>query len=41
MNLWPDDIRSQVLKITGRSAEIGAVRMRTARHIPTATEAFA
>ncbi|HEV2501909.1 MAG TPA: NAD(P)/FAD-dependent oxidoreductase [Mesorhizobium sp.] len=41
MNLWPDDIRSQVLKITGRSAEIGAVRMKTARHIPTATEAFA
>ncbi|PLP55931.1 FAD-dependent monooxygenase [Mesorhizobium loti] len=41
MNFWPDDIRSQVLKITGRSAEIGAVRMKTARHIPTATEAFA
>lgn len=41
MNLWPDDIRSQVLKITGKSAEIGAVRMKTARHIPTATEAFA
>lgn len=41
MNFWPDDIRSEVLKITGRSAEIGAVRMKTARHIPTATEAFA
>lgn len=41
MNFWPDDIRSEVLKITGKSAEIGAVRMKTARHIPTATEAFA
>ncbi len=41
MNFWPDDLRSEVLKITGRSAEIGAVRMKTARHIPTATEAFA
>ena len=36
MNFWPDDIRSQVLKITGKSPEIGAERMRTARHIPTA-----
>ena len=36
MNFWPDDIRSQVLKITGKSAEIGAERMRTARHVPTA-----
>lgn len=36
MNFWPDDIRSQVLKITGKSGEIGAERMRTARHIPTA-----
>ncbi|WP_054311372.1 NAD(P)/FAD-dependent oxidoreductase [Mesorhizobium sp. 1M-11] len=41
MNFWPDDVRSQVLKITGKSAEIGAERMKTARHIPTATEAFA
>ncbi|MFE0018738.1 FAD-dependent oxidoreductase [Mesorhizobium sp. NPDC059054] len=41
MNFWPDDIRSQVLKITGKSAEIGAVRMKTARHIPTATETLA
>lgn len=41
MNFWPDDLRSKVLKITGQSAEIGAVRMKTARHIPTATEAFA
>lgn len=41
MNFWPDDVRSQVLKITGKSAEIGAERMKTARHIPTATEALA
>lgn len=38
MNFWPDDVRSQVLKITGKSREIGAERMRTARHAPTATD---
>ncbi len=38
MNFWPDDIRSQVLKITGQSPEIGAIRMRTARHVPTAAD---
>lgn len=37
MNFWPDDIRSAVLKITGQSAEIGAERMKTARHEPTGT----
>ena len=41
MNFWPDDVRSQVLKITGRSREIGMERMKTARHAPTATEALA
>lgn len=38
MNYWPDDVRSQVLKITGKSREIGMERMRTAIHVPTATE---
>jgi 2-polyprenyl-6-methoxyphenol hydroxylase-like FAD-dependent oxidoreductase len=38
MNYWPDDIRSQVLKITGKSREIGMERMKTAVHVPTATE---
>lgn len=41
MNYWPDDVRSQVLKITGRSREIGMERMKTARHVPTGTEQFA
>ncbi|MBB4095248.1 FAD-dependent monooxygenase [Ochrobactrum pecoris] len=35
MNYWPDDIRSQVLKITGKCAQLGAERMKTALHIPT------
>lgn len=38
MNFWPDEVRSAVLKITGQCAEIGAVRMKTALHIPTGTE---
>jgi hypothetical protein len=38
MNFWPDDVRSQVMKITGRCAELGMERMRTARHAPTATQ---
>lgn len=38
MNHWPDDVRSAVLKITGRSPEIGATRMKTALCIPTGTE---
>lgn len=37
MNFWPDDVRSQVMKITGRCAELGMERMKTARHAPTAT----
>ncbi len=41
MNYWPDDVRSQVLKIVGKSRELGMERMRTARHVPTGTEAFA
>lgn len=41
MNFWPDEVRSQVLKITGQSREIGAERMKTARHAPTATEPLA
>lgn len=40
MNFWPDDVRSQVLKITGKCREIGMERMRTALHAPTATEAL-
>ena len=40
MNFWPDDVRSQVLKITGKSREIGAERMKTARHASTATKAL-
>jgi len=40
MNTWPDDVRSAVLKIVGKSRELGEVRMRTARHVPTGTEAF-
>jgi 2-polyprenyl-6-methoxyphenol hydroxylase-like FAD-dependent oxidoreductase len=40
MNFWPDDVRSEVLKITGRCREIGMVRMKTALHVPTATEAL-
>lgn len=35
MNYWPDDVRSQVLKITGKCAQLGAERMKTALHIPT------
>ncbi len=41
MNYWPDDVRSQVLKIVGKSRELGMERMRTARHVPTGAEAFA
>ncbi len=40
MNYWPDDVRSQVLKIVGKSRELGMERMKTARHVPTGTEAF-
>lgn len=40
MNLWPDDVRSQVLKITGQCREIAMERMKTALHAPTATEAL-
>lgn len=35
MNYWPDDVRSDVLKITGTCEPIARDRMRTARHIPT------
>jgi len=38
MNFWPDDVRSQVMKITGKCAEIGMERMKTARYAPAATE---
>ncbi|TAN05219.1 MAG: FAD-dependent monooxygenase [Rhizobiaceae bacterium] len=41
MNFWPDDVRSAVLKIVGKSRQLGEERMRTARHVPTGTEAFA
>jgi 2-polyprenyl-6-methoxyphenol hydroxylase-like FAD-dependent oxidoreductase len=38
MNFWPDDVRSQVMKIIGKCHQLGAERMRTAQHAPTATE---
>ncbi|MCA0274412.1 MAG: FAD-dependent monooxygenase [Proteobacteria bacterium] len=41
MNFWPDDLRSQVMKITGKSRELGAERMKTARYAPTGTEPLA
>jgi 2-polyprenyl-6-methoxyphenol hydroxylase-like FAD-dependent oxidoreductase len=41
MNFWPDDVRSDVLKIVGKSRELGEQRMRTARHVPTGTEELA
>ena len=41
MNFWPDEVRSAVLKIVGKSRQLGEERMRTARHVPTGTEAFA
>ncbi len=37
MNLWPDAVRADVMRITGASPELAALRMRTARHIPTGT----
>ncbi|VTU46696.1 FAD-dependent urate hydroxylase (plasmid) [Variovorax sp. SRS16] len=39
MNNWPDAVRSDVLKIVGRSEQLARERMRTAVHIPTGTEA--
>jgi 2-polyprenyl-6-methoxyphenol hydroxylase-like FAD-dependent oxidoreductase len=38
MNYWPDDLRSKVMRIVGASPEIAAERMKTAMHVPTATE---
>ena len=35
MNNWPDTVRSDVLKIVGRSEELGMARMKTALHVPT------
>ncbi|HEV2573878.1 MAG TPA: NAD(P)/FAD-dependent oxidoreductase [Beijerinckiaceae bacterium] len=40
MNFWPDDVRSQVLKITGQCREIAMERMKTALYAPTATQAL-
>lgn len=37
MNLWPDAVRADVMRITGASRELAALRMRTALHIPTGT----
>jgi 2-polyprenyl-6-methoxyphenol hydroxylase-like FAD-dependent oxidoreductase len=39
MSLWPDDVRSKVMEITGASPYVAEQRMRTAMHIPTATTA--
>jgi 2-polyprenyl-6-methoxyphenol hydroxylase-like FAD-dependent oxidoreductase len=39
MNFWPDDVRSKVMTIVGASPEIAAQRMKTAAHVPTATDA--
>lgn len=38
MNDWPDDVRSDVLKIVGRSTEMARARLRTALHVPTGTD---
>ncbi|MDX3896179.1 NAD(P)/FAD-dependent oxidoreductase [Pusillimonas sp.] len=38
MNDWPDDVRSDVLKIVGRSMEMAQARMKTALHVPTGTD---
>jgi len=40
MNYWPDDVRSDVLKIAGKSRELGMERMKTAMHVATGAEAF-
>jgi len=37
MNNWPDQVRSDVLKIVGRSREMGQMRMKTALHTPAGT----
>ncbi len=37
MNYWPDEVRSQVMKIVGASPEVGALRGKTALHAATAT----
>jgi len=37
MNNWPDQVRSDVLKIVGRSREMGQMRMKTAMHTPCGT----
>jgi len=37
MNNWPDQVRSDVLKIVGRSREMGQMRMKTALHTPSGT----
>lgn len=34
MNDWPDDLRSEVMQITGHSPEMGRRRTRTALHVP-------
>lgn len=39
MNNWPDAVRSDVLKIVGRSEQLAIQRMKTAVHVPTGTEA--
>lgn len=38
MNFWPDDLRADVMRLTGQSAELAALRMRTARHLPAGTD---
>lgn len=37
MNHWPDDLRSEVLTLTGKSEFLAQERLRTALHIPTGT----
>lgn len=41
MNHWPDEVRSQVLTITGACREIAMTRMKTALHVATGAERFA
>lgn len=37
MNQWPDELRAEVLRITGRSEYLARQRLKTAEHVPTGT----
>lgn len=38
MNLWPDELRAQVMTLVGHSPEVAALRGRAARHVPTGSK---